>query len=86
MLAFEPYKRRDGELLALVLTIHPISRFLLEMIRDDEMAIFNTGMKISQNISIAIFIGGLLLWAYLLARRPKSIPWPRELVRQPARI
>ncbi len=86
LLAFEPYKRRDGELTALVLTIHPISRFLLEIIRDDEVAVFNTGMKISQNISIAIFIGGLLLWAYLWTRRPRSIPWPAELARGAARV
>ena len=86
LLVFEPYKRLDGELTALVLTIHPISRFLLEIIRDDEMAVFNTGMKISQNISIAILVGGLLLWAYLWARRPRSIPWPAEMARGAARV
>ena len=55
LLAYEPYKRREGELTALVLTIHPLSRFLLEIIRIDEAAVFNTGMSISQNISIGIF-------------------------------
>jgi phosphatidylglycerol:prolipoprotein diacylglycerol transferase len=79
LLAFEPYKRREGELTALVLTIHPISRFLLEMIRVDEAAVFNTGMSISQNISIAIFLGGLLLWAYLFLRRPSQAVWPVTL-------
>ncbi len=75
--AFEPYKRRDGELTALVLTIHPIMRFLLEIIRTDELPVFNTGLSISQNISIGIFIAGIGLWIYLL-RRPLRIEWPRS--------
>ncbi len=71
LLAYEPYKRRDGELTALLLTIHPISRFLLEIVRVDESAVFNTGMSISQNISLGIFAGGILLWIYLF-RRPRA--------------
>ena len=76
LLAYEPYKRRDGELTALVLTIHPISRFLLEIIRIDESAVFNTGMSISQNISIAIFAGGVCLWLYLFLRPSAACFWP----------
>ena len=80
LLAYEPYKRRDGELTALVLTIHPVSRFLLEIIRTDEGAVFNTGMSISQNISIAIFAGGICLWIYLLlVRRAGGLAWPGRL-------
>lgn len=75
LLAYEPYKRRDGELAALLLTLHPISRFLLEIIRVDEGAVFGTGMSISQNISIGIFIGGLVLWAYILWIKPRAIAW-----------
>ena len=36
LLAYYPFRRRDGELTALTLTLHPISRFLLEIIRIDE--------------------------------------------------
>jgi phosphatidylglycerol:prolipoprotein diacylglycerol transferase len=75
LLLYEPYKRRDGELTALVLTIHPVSRFLLEIIRIDESPVFGTGMSISQNISIAIFACGVGLWVYLFWRRPKQIAW-----------
>ena len=32
LLAYEPYKRREGELTAWVLVIHPVSRFLLSLI------------------------------------------------------
>ena len=75
LLLYEPFKRRDGELTALVLTIHPISRFLLEIIRVDENPVFNTGMSISQNISLLIFAGGIGLWCYLLTR-PVGCAWP----------
>jgi phosphatidylglycerol:prolipoprotein diacylglycerol transferase len=80
LLAYEPYKRNDGELTALLLTIHPASRFLLEIIRVDETGVFNTGMSISQNISIAVFAGGLVLWAYLLWRQPRDTVWPAGTV------
>jgi phosphatidylglycerol:prolipoprotein diacylglycerol transferase len=74
LLAFEPFKRREGELTAIVLTLHPISRFLLEAIRIDESPVFGTGMSISQNISLAILVAGIGLWIYLL-RRPAGSAW-----------
>lgn len=70
-----PFRRRDGEVIALLLTLHPISRFLLEIIRIDESAVFGTGLSISQNISIALFVGAIALWGYL-ARRPRGVTWP----------
>jgi phosphatidylglycerol:prolipoprotein diacylglycerol transferase len=70
-----PFRRRDGETIALLLTLHPISRFLLEVIRTDEPAVFNTGMSISQNISILLFACGLALWWYL-SKQPRRIVWP----------
>jgi phosphatidylglycerol:prolipoprotein diacylglycerol transferase len=82
LLAYEPYRRRDGELTALLLTIHPVYRFLVEVIRVDESAVFQTGLSISQNISIGIFLGGICLWIYV-QRRPPGCLWPAPLV--PAR-
>jgi phosphatidylglycerol:prolipoprotein diacylglycerol transferase len=76
LLTYEPYKRRQGELTALVLTIHPISRFLLEIIRVDEASVFNTGMSISQNISIAVLVSGIVLWCYVLLHPPRDTAWP----------
>jgi len=35
-IAFTPWARREGEVFALVLTLHPVSRMLLEAIRVDE--------------------------------------------------
>jgi phosphatidylglycerol:prolipoprotein diacylglycerol transferase len=54
-----PFRRRDGEVFAILLTIHPISRFLIEMIRSDEP---KYPLTISQWISIALLIAGIGLW------------------------
>ncbi len=71
LLAYEPFQRRSGELLALLLTLHPISRFLLEVIRIDEASMFGTGLSISQLISIVALAGAVVLWAYIL-RQPRQ--------------
>ena len=53
-----------------MLTIHPISRFLLEMIRIDESAVFGTGLSISQNISLLILAAAAVGWFFLLRQTP----------------
>jgi phosphatidylglycerol:prolipoprotein diacylglycerol transferase len=79
LLAYYPYRRRDGEVFALMVTIHPIARFLQEIIRIDEKAVFNTGLSISQNISLLMLAAAIGLWIYLL-QRPRVIVWPRAAV------
>jgi phosphatidylglycerol:prolipoprotein diacylglycerol transferase len=71
LLAWIPFRKRHGELLALTLILHSISRFLLEIIRIDESSVFGTPWSISQNISIGMFIIGtlLLLWINFGPRR-----------------
>jgi phosphatidylglycerol:prolipoprotein diacylglycerol transferase len=71
LLAYEPFQRRSGELLALLLTLHPISRFLLEVIRIDEASMFGTGLSISQLISVVALAGAVALWVYIL-RQPRG--------------
>jgi phosphatidylglycerol---prolipoprotein diacylglyceryl transferase len=73
--AYYPFRRRDGEVIALLLTIHPISRFMLEIIRTDEPAVWGTGLSISQNISILIFVVAVGLWIYVL-NQPRRVAWP----------
>jgi phosphatidylglycerol:prolipoprotein diacylglycerol transferase len=75
LLAYDPFKRRDGELLAWAATIYPITRFLMEIIRTDEGPVFGTTMSISQNISLLILTGVAIFWWYL-SRRPRTIAWP----------
>ncbi|MCE9606605.1 MAG: prolipoprotein diacylglyceryl transferase [Planctomycetia bacterium] len=76
LLAFTPLSRRDGETFALFLTVHPISRFLLEEIRIDEPGMFGTQLSISQHISIVLLGLAVCLWLYI-ERRPAGFAWPR---------
>lgn len=76
LLAFSPLSRRDGETLALFLTVHAVSRFLLEQIRVDEAGILGTSLSISQHISIVMMVLGVGLWLFI-ERRPPGFAWPR---------
>jgi phosphatidylglycerol:prolipoprotein diacylglycerol transferase len=68
LLAYYPYRRRDGQVIALGLMLHAVSRYLLEVIRIDEPAVFGTGLSISQTISIGIFAAVLVAWIWLFSR------------------
>jgi phosphatidylglycerol---prolipoprotein diacylglyceryl transferase len=68
--AYYPLRRRDGAVMALLMVTYPITRFLIEYLRNDEGAIF-AGLTISQNISVLTFLAGLAFW-YQLSR------WPAE--------
>jgi phosphatidylglycerol:prolipoprotein diacylglycerol transferase len=65
---YYPRRRRDGEVMALLMTMYPITRFLIESLRDDEPALL-VGLTLSQLISVAIFIAAVVFWLYL-SRRP----------------
>ena len=66
--AFYPLRRRDGEVMGLLMLTYPISRFLIEHLRSDE-GIFLAGMTVSQCISVGLFVVGLIYW-YALGRLP----------------
>jgi phosphatidylglycerol:prolipoprotein diacylglycerol transferase len=75
MIAVYPYRTRDGQVIALMLTIYPITRFLLEIIRQDESPVFGSGMSISQNVSVLLICGIVGLWIYVLrSRKPLALP------------
>jgi len=69
---YYPFRHRDGEVAALLITIYPITRFLLEAIRVDEPGQLGTDFSISQWISAALLIGAAIAWGLLRSR-------PREL-------
>ena len=75
LIAYYPYRQHDGEVTALTLTIHAISRFVLEIIRTDEGPVFGTGLSISQNISVLVLVMAFGLWLYVV-RRPHGSVWP----------
>ena len=67
LLVYHPIRRRDGETLALLLSLYPITRYLLELIRIDEPGQFGTALTISQWVSIGLLILSMALWAKLLS-------------------
>ena len=74
LLAWDPFRRRDGELLALFLTIYPITRFLMEMIRTDEpkWQVGPLALTIGQIVSLCLFALAAGLWTYLVTR-PRGV-------------
>ncbi len=72
--AFTPLAKRDGAVFALVLTLHPISRFLLEMIRVDEAPALGTPFSVSQVVSIILLALAAGLW-WWIGRQPPRRPW-----------
>lgn len=71
LLLWHPYRRRDGELFLLMLTVYPVTRFLLERVRTDEPGRFGTSLTISQWLSIGLLATAGALWLLLLSR-PKN--------------
>jgi phosphatidylglycerol:prolipoprotein diacylglycerol transferase len=63
--SYYPFRRRDGEVIALLLTIYPMVRVLLEAIRVDEPPMWGTGLSISQNISLLVLAAAPLVWIYV---------------------
>jgi phosphatidylglycerol:prolipoprotein diacylglycerol transferase len=64
LLAYDPFRRHDGETLALLFILHPLARFLEEAIRTDEPKQY-FGMSISQMGSLLFVAAALGLWFYL---------------------
>ena len=71
---FTPLARRDGEVFALVLTLHPLSRLLLEAIRVDEPPALGTPFSISQLVSLVLLAAAVALWWHLSRQPLRSRP------------
>jgi phosphatidylglycerol:prolipoprotein diacylglycerol transferase len=68
LMAYDPFRRHDGELMALLMLTLPVLRFFEEAIRVDTPVLAD-GMTFSQNVSILFFLMGIGL-AFWLSRRP----------------
>lgn len=66
-LLIAPFRRRHGQVIATLLTLYAVTRFLLEMIRTDELG-FIAQLTISQNVSLAIGACMIALWVYVQTR------------------
>lgn len=78
--SFYPFRRRDGEVTALMITLYPIARFFEEAIRVDESAVFGTGLSISQNISILLFVAAMAMWLWLRRKPAGNLAFPATAV------
>ena len=74
-----PYRRADGQILAAFMILYSMTRFLLERVRTDEAEIGWTHLTISQNISLAVFLGGLTMTAILWRQRNPRLALPPEV-------
>lgn len=66
-----PGMKRDGEVIALMLTVYPIVRFLLETVRVDEASFMGTGFSISQNVSFLTLAFAICLWIWIFRKEPQ---------------
>ncbi|GHT47567.1 prolipoprotein diacylglyceryl transferase [Planctomycetales bacterium] len=66
------YRPRAGLVFASFLMLYPAARFLLEIIRTDEDSFLGTGLTVSQNMSIAVFMIGVVLFCVLAFKKMKS--------------
>lgn len=67
-----PFRNRDGQIFALLFTLYPITRFMLEIIRADEGTQFGTALTISQIVSVAILCGAGCMWWYIMRLPPQT--------------
>ena len=74
--AFFPFRRRDGQVFAGLMLCYAVTRFILEIIRTDEGAIWRTGLTISQNVSVVLLVGVVFLFGYI-GSRPTGSYWPQ---------
>ena len=67
-----PRRFKNGAVLALAAITYPITRFLLEILRNDEAGRFGTDLTISQWVSVAMLIFGIALAVYLKTQPRES--------------
>jgi phosphatidylglycerol:prolipoprotein diacylglycerol transferase len=72
LLAYYPFRRHDGEVMVLFMIGYAVHRFLNEILRvDTDPVAF--GMTLSQNISVLVLAGGVIL-GLILWRKPVQYP------------
>lgn len=69
LLSYFPYRRRDGELMVLLMIGYGVHRFLNEMLRTDTDPVA-FGLTLSQNVSILVLIAAGVLGLFVWRRPP----------------
>jgi phosphatidylglycerol:prolipoprotein diacylglycerol transferase len=80
LLTFSPLKTREGQVMNLLLFCYPVHRFLIECLRNDTeryvLASWWPTMTLSQNISIAMFAGALVMAVFVWMNPKIQTPLP----------
>ena len=79
------YRTRNGLVLAVGMLLYPIARFIIEYLRGDEMGKFGTSFTISQWVSIAMFVSGVM-YTFWLLKRPGKLTTSRKLSSPPENV
>jgi phosphatidylglycerol:prolipoprotein diacylglycerol transferase len=72
---FWTIRKSDGEVFGLMLILYSIGRFLIEIIRRDELGLLGTELTISQWVSLGVIVVGFVCFAF--ARTRVSTPEPQ---------
>jgi prolipoprotein diacylglyceryltransferase len=75
--AYYPFRTRDGEVFAWMITVYPVMRILEEFIRTDEPEQWDTGLSISQLLSLGVLALAGFVWVYIHRRAPGSVLPPK---------
>jgi phosphatidylglycerol:prolipoprotein diacylglycerol transferase len=67
-----PCCTRDGLVFGVLMTVYPVTRMLLEIIRNDESGVLGTQFTVSQSISLVVVLLMVGYWPYVLNRRSKK--------------
>ncbi len=65
LLAYFPWRRRPGEVMALLMVTYSITRLPIESLRADERVVIFAGMNSAQLISVVLLVLGLAGWLCL---------------------
>ncbi len=72
------HRRKVGEVLGVGAVLYPVNRFLIEFVRGDEFTQFDTGLTISQLVSLGVLAAAIayLVWLEGFSNSPDIAPSP----------
>jgi prolipoprotein diacylglyceryltransferase len=77
LIAFQPFRRHDGQVMVLAMFGYAAHRFLNEAIRIEPT--YALGLTLSQWISVGIFVSALAIEGYLRWTTPRLPSGPQPL-------
>jgi phosphatidylglycerol:prolipoprotein diacylglycerol transferase len=76
LMAYYPFRRRPGEVMALYMVCYAVNRYLIEQLRNDTPATYFGMLTMAQAISLAVIVGAGVFWVWLRTRPREPLPPP----------